>query len=779
MLESVAILALLALIAPIGVRVLGSRASIPIAAVSLSLAGWFATRIPTLLDRGTISQNFEWVPSLGVNLSFTLDGLSAMFAVLICGIGGLVLLYTGSYLMDSPGLGRFYTTLIAFMTAMLGLVLADNMLVMFVFWELTSITSFLLIGFDFHRPNARRCAWQSLIVTGLGGLALLAGVILLAIASGGPASPEFSLAALDRDSIQSSSLLTPAIILILVGCFSKSAIVPFHFWLPNAMEAPSPVSALLHSSTMVKAGVYLIARLHPTLSGHELWEPVLTTFGTATMLLGAFLASRSIEFKKILAYSTVSSLGILVMLIGLGAYYAAATYLIAHALFKACLFLLAGSAVHAAGTKNTEAVGHLGRHMPITRVSAILGGLSLAGVLPFLGFAGKELLLKATLGHSQLSLFLAAATGLAAVLTVFAAFQVCFKPFFMAATVSDVAEDAHPHECDWQQWIGPLLLGSLGLVFGLFPALGITPLVGLVGTSVSGSAIDEVLKLKLTDLVWPITPALLISIGAVLFGGLLFLRRHQYRSVVAASKAVDRVGPERTYDGSIAATMRFANILTQLLQNGSLRIYVRTVVLTTTALVALSILRLDSVAELLPEFSALTVLDAMLVLTIVTSAVSATLIRSRLGAIAALSGIGFALAIYFILQGAPDVSGTQFAVETLIVVLFVLVTHRLPRFAQYTRTLSRSIDIVIALGLGSVVTVLALIALGVAVPEPISAYQAANSVTQAYGRNVVNVILVDYRAIDTLGEIFVLAVASIGVYTLLTMRPYRAPEGSK
>lgn len=772
MLETIVILALLAAAAPVGIRVLGARAGILIAGVSVALAAWFASKLPAVLDSGAIYENREWVPSLGVELSFTLDGLSLMFAVLICGIGGLVLLYTSSYMRDSPGLGRFYATLISFMAAMLGLVLADNMILLFVFWELTSVTSFLLIGFDFQRESARRCAWQALVVTGLGGLSLLAGVILLAMAAGGSGSPEFSIAAIADADVYSSQLATPAVVLILIGCFSKSAIVPFHFWLPNAMEAPSPVSALLHSSTMVKAGVYLLARLHPALGDTPLWDRSLIIFGAATMLLGAILATRSVEFKKILAYSTVSSLGILVMLIGLHAYAAAATYLIAHALFKACLFLVAGSAIHAAGTKDTEAIGNLGRHMPITRVSAILGGLSLAGMAPFMGFGGKELLLKGTLDSPEWSIVLAAVTTVAALLTVFAALQVAFKPFFMEGS----AEPKDPHECDWPQWSGPLLLGALGLVFGIFPGLAVTEVVGVVGESMSGAPLETATKLDPLDLIWPITTALLLSIGAIVLGTLLFVMRRPYRSLIGTTRSLDPFGPERNYDRSISAVLAFAEVVTRLLQNGSLRIYIRTVVLTTTALVGLAFLRLESITELFPRLKSMTVLDGMLVITIVASAVSATLIRSRLGAIAALSGIGFALAIYFVLNGSPDVSATQFAVETLIVVIFVLVTHRLPRFAQYTKTLSRSIDIVIALGLGTVVTVLALIAMGATVDDPISAFHAAKSVPEAYGRNVVNVILVDYRAIDTLGEIFVLAVASIGVFTLLTIRPSRSEE---
>ncbi|MFU8828762.1 MAG: proton-conducting transporter membrane subunit, partial [Phycisphaerales bacterium] len=441
MLLSILILLALAAASPLLVRALGARAGLLISAVSLGIAAWFGTKFATVTGGETILETTSWVPSLGVELAFRLDGLALLFAILISGIGGFVLLYTSSYLGKSPGLGRFYTTLLTFMAAMLGLVLADNLIVMFIFWELTSITSFLLIGFDFHRESARRCAWQSLVVTGMGGLFLLAGILLLAIAAGSATSPEFSIGAILASDVVSSPLYTPAAILILVGCFSKSAMVPFHFWLPNAMEAPSPVSALLHSSTMVKAGVYLIARLHPTMSGERIWDDSLVIFGGATMLLGAILATRHVAFKKILAYSTVSSLGMLVMLIGIHAYTAAATYLLAHALFKACLFLVAGSAIHVAGTKDTEAIGNLRSAMPISAISVILGGLSLAGMMPFLGFAGKELILKAGLSSAPWAIFLAPATAISAVLTVFAAYQVAFKPFFMKGT----HEIAHPH----------------------------------------------------------------------------------------------------------------------------------------------------------------------------------------------------------------------------------------------------------------------------------------------------------------------------------------------
>ncbi len=774
MLTTILILFALAAVAPAGVRALGAKAGIAIAAVSLGIAAWYATQAGTVFSGETVTRTTQWVPSLGVDLVFTLDGLSLMFALLICGIGGLVLLYTSSYMAESQGLGRFYATLISFMAAMLGLVLADNLIVMFVFWELTSITSFLLIGFDFHRESARRCAWQSLIVTGLGGLSLLAGIILLALASGGPGGPEFSIAALDSAAIRSSPLLTPAIILILGGCFSKSAMVPLHFWLPNAMEAPSPISALLHSSTMVKAGVYLIARLHPDLHHSPIWTNSLIAFGAATMLAGAFLATRHVAFKKILAYSTVSSLGILVMLIGLGAYGAAGAYLFAHALFKACLFLVAGSAIHAAGSKDTEAISRLGRAMPITRVSALLGGLSLAGVLPFLGFAGKELTIKATLGAGQWSIPLTIAIGLAALLTVFAAVQVVIKPFFMSGT----HEPKDPHECHWAEWSGPLLLGVLGLFFGLFPMIGAGPLIAAFSDSVSPTGDAGEIKLALGSLLWPITGALLISIGAVIVGSVLFVARNRYRSLIEPVSTLDRLGPERTYDRLVSLVLLAAGQLTRWLQNGSLRIYLRVVILTTVLALALAVFRIEALEEYMPSFQSISPFDVMLVLTILSCAVAATLLRSRLGAIAVLSGIGFSIAIYFVMHGAPDLAGTQFAVETLVVVIFVLVTHKLPRFTNYTKRFSRAVDISIASLLGASITVLILVAIGIDVPDPISGYQAAESVPSAYGRNVINVILVDYRAIDTLGEIFVLAVAAIGVFTLLTMRPSREEQAA-
>lgn len=772
MLTTILILFALAAAAPVCVRVLGPKAGIGIAGVSLAIAGWYGTKAAGVISGDTLAETTRWVPSLGVDLVFTLDGLSLLFALLICGIGGLVLLYTSSYMAESPGLGRFYATLLSFMAAMLGLVLADNLIIMFVFWELTSITSFMLIGFDFHRESARRCAWQALVVTGLGGLSLLAGVILLAIAGGGPGGPEFSIAALDAAALGESSLLTPTIVLILLGCFSKSAMVPFHFWLPNAMEAPSPVSALLHSSTMVKAGVYLIARLHPDFAEHRLWSDSLVWFGAATMLTGAVLATRHVAFKKILAYSTVSSLGIMVMLIGLGAYTAAGTYLLAHALFKACLFLVAGSAIHAAGTKDTEAISQLGRVMPISRVSAVLGGLSLAGVVPLLGFAGKELAIKATMQSEGVAIVLTTATGIAALLTVFAGVQVVFKPFFLRGE----HEPAHDHECAWPEWTGPLLLGVLGLVCGLLPGLGVVGLVDSFARSLSPSPDIAGVKLNLGYLLWPISGALLISVGAVVFGVSLFLARKRYRELIGLSSRLDPFGPERTYDRIVSLVLQGAGILTMALQNGSLRIYIRVVVAATVLLLGAALLRIEGLAGYMPDFETITAFDLMLALTIVFCAVASTIIKSRLGAIAALSGIGFAIAVYFIMHGAPDLAGTQFAVETLVVVIFVLVIHRLPRFSRYTKNLSRAIDIGFASAMGIAVTVLTLIAIGLPVADPVSEFQAAKSVPSAYGRNVINVILVDYRAMDTLGEIFVLAVAAIGVFTLLTIRPSREPE---
>ena len=600
MVPSLIILGLLSAVAPPLVRMMPRFSGLVIAAVPFALGLWFLTALHEVAAGEVIRQVTPWVPWLGLDLGFRLDGLSLTFALLITFIGSGVLLYASAYLKHDPRLGTFHAILILFMTAMLGLVLADNLILIFVFWELTSITSFLLIGYEHWRESARKAALQALLTTGIGGLALLAGLVLLAIIGGStgnmataaePAGAIFDLSLLlDRAhagwSAAEHALYPAAAVLILLGCFTKSAMLPFHFWLPNAMEAPSPVSALLHSSTMVKAGVYLVARLHPVMGGTLLWDDTLIIVGGATMLVAAFLATRQVALKKILAYSTVGSLGVLMMLIGMGASKAAAVYLIAHAIFKAALFLLAGTITkQTGGIKYVDRMGGLAGQMPITAASAVLAGLSLAGMFPLMGFVGKELLLKAGLAHPEFALPATISATAAGTMTVMAAGLVVVRPLFIAPP-SDLEEPVGAEgDPSWRMMLAPGVLALLGAVAGIAPGLFSRPMVESVILALDGTPYKEPLKLAFWQLLWPVTTATVLSGVGLLGGTILFLNRGLWRRLTEWETAVSRIGPEKWYSWGLAGTIRYADRLTRMLQNGNLRFYVRVTLLSTVGLV--------------------------------------------------------------------------------------------------------------------------------------------------------------------------------------------------
>jgi multicomponent Na+:H+ antiporter subunit A len=455
----------LAGVAPFLYRVARAKASWTIAALPLGLFTFFASLAGRIAAGQPVTVSYAWVPTLDVNLSFRLDGLSLLFSLLITGIGALIVIYAGGYLAAHHHLGRFYAYLALFMASMLGLVLADNVITLFVFWELTSLSSYLLIGFDHEREAARSAALQALLVTGVGGLAMLAGLLLLGRAAG---SLELSNVLGAGEAIRAHPLYLAILLLILAGAFTKSAQFPFHFWLPSAMEAPTPVSAYLHSATMVKAGVYLLARLSPVLGGTEAWIAIVTLTGAATMLVGAAKALLETDLKRILAYSTVSVLGMLTLLLGIGtprAIEAAMVYLLAHALYKGALFLVAGAVDHETGTREATRLGGLRRAMPITAVAAAAAAVSMVGLPPLFGFIAKELLYEATWGAPDLALVITGVTVLSNTLLMAVAVVVGIQPFAGQA----VSTPKKPHEAPWTLWLGPALLGGLGLIGGLFP----------------------------------------------------------------------------------------------------------------------------------------------------------------------------------------------------------------------------------------------------------------------------------------------------------------------
>jgi len=810
---SVLILAILSLAAPWIHRFLGRFSGYVLAAGPAWVFVWTASQLGGVAAGEAVVESTAWVPGLGVDLDFRLDGLGLLFGLLISGIGTLIVLYASGYLKGHAQQGRFYGYLLGFMTSMLGLVTADNVMLLFIFWELTSITSYLLIGFDHAKAEARKSALQALVVTGLGGLVLLAGLILLAIMAG-----SWNLTEIIRTpGLTEHPLYAGALACVVAGAVTKSAQFPFHFWLPNAMAAPTPVSAYLHSSTMVKAGVYLVMRLNPAFLDDPAWGWTLAGFGGTTMVVGALLATRETQFKKVLAYSTVSSLGIMFLFTGLSgtgaggdskyAEYgaiAAVVYLFAHALFKACLFLVAGTVTHETGVKDTEKLGGLFGSMPVTAVCGLVGGLSMAGVPWLFGFVGKEYMLKAAqhpsgIGDAVFGAYgpgvISAAVFFAAALTVMVSLLVGYRPFF--SPKAPHADEVAGHEPPRIMQFGPALLAALTLLVPLAPGLfangiataAVSSLMGESMSSATTAAEYALLTVAgdgagdgagggahgfgvgIADVFKPLTLPFALSILAILVGAALYVNRawwrHGYGRVAGL---INPIGPERNYERLFAGTMKFAELQTGWLQNGYLRIYIKVTLVATTGLLAAT--WADGHFQIpVAESRDFAFLEVALLAMIGVAAVICTQYRSRLATVAALGAVGYGVAMVFVLLGVPDIAMTQFAIETLTVIIFVLVVYHLPRFNLYSSNTGRVFDSVVAAAFGAAASLLVLLAADEEVPfERISGWMGEKSYTEAYGRNVVNVILVDFRVMDTMGEIVVLGLAAIGVYTLLRLR---------
>ena len=744
----------LSLAAPWLARRAGNAAGWILAILPATVTLYLTSLLPLAAADQPVAFSIPWSAELGLLLSFRADGLGLLFALLIAGVGTLVVVYAGSYLKEHPDLGKFYSWLLVFMGSMLGLALADNMLLMFVFWELTSISSYMLIGFDHERETARAAARQAFLITAGGGLALLGGVLLLGQAGG---TLEFSALLRQGEVVRASPFYLPAVLLILLAAFTKSAQFPFHFWLPNAMEAPTPVSAYLHSATMVKAGVYLLARLGPVLNGTDLWLYGVGGVGAVTMLVGGYLALLQTDLKRLLAYSTVSALGMLTLLIGLGsphALEAAIIFLLAHSLYKGALFLVAGALDHETGTRDVTRLSGLFSAMRLTAIAGGVAAMSMAGLPPLFGFISKELTYGVALESGS---WLTAAVFFASLFFVFVAGAVGIGPFWGKRKPTPTA----PHEPPLGMWLGPLLLAALSLFVGIFPAFVSD---SLVSPAISAS-IGEPSTLKLV--LWHgINPAFLLSVATLVIGAGLFAARNPLRSVL--SRLSWTWGPSFLYDRALGGLDTLARGQTRLLQSGYLRFYIMTLVIVATGLVGFTLFTRDG-WDFPEDVTDIRFYEVAFGVFILGAAFVATVTRSRLGTVASLGVVGYGVSLIYILFGAPDLAMTQFLIESLTVILFVLAFYHLPQFTQLSSRGSRVRDLLIALLAGGLMTALVLSATGILYYPSISDYLVRNALPLGHGRNIVNVILVDFRAFDTMGEITVLGIAAIGVYVLLKL----------
>jgi multicomponent Na+:H+ antiporter subunit A len=723
---------------------------------------WLALQAGGVLDGDPVRQSVAWVPQLGLELNLRLDGFATLFVTLVSGIGVLIFLYAGPYLTaGGAGQGRLLGLLVLFSGSMLGLVLADDLIVLFGFWELTSITSFLLIGNDHESIKARAAALQALLVTGVGGLAMLAGFVLIgqAVEGGGTHRLSEVLA-----SPPTGTPVTVGLVLVLVGAFTKSAQYPFHSWLPGAMVAPTPVSAYLHSATMVKAGVYLIGRFAPAFADVWIWRPLVVGVGLVTMAAGGLRALRQHDLKLVLAYGTVSQLGFMVAMFGLGTAETVADaceLVLAHALFKAALFMVVGIIDHQTGTRDIRLLRRPGPGWrPVTAVT-VVSAASMAGFPLLFGFVAKEDTFAGLApGSPEYSGLVLVAVVIASMLTVAYSLRFLWGALGMthddraAAGPGAVAPAPRPRP----SFVAPAaVLSTLTVVFGVAPRV-----VQQLIEGAAGSLAADVAPFHLAA--WHGWNLPLLLSGVVLAGGfVLFLGRRPLDRVLAVGGRIPSGGA--AYLATLRALNAVADRTTAVVQSGSLPAYAG-VILTTAALLTTGALVLGDGWPGWPAVFGSAGHVAVCIALIVT-AVAAGAVHRRFSAALLLGATGYAMAGLFVVQGGADLALTQVAIETLTTVLFVLVLRRLPdRFESRARRGVRAVRVIAALSVGVMVFVMALTAGGNGSAPPVSDEMLERSLPDGDGRNVVNVILVDFRGIDTMGEITVLAAAAIGSVAL-------------
>ena len=733
-----------------------------ITAASLAL---LLSHAPTVFSGVPVMEQWAWVPSLGLDITFRLDGLSLLFVGLILCIGLCIVLYAAYYLAPEDSAPKFYSLMMLFMAAMLGVVLSDNLLVLVVFWELTSISSFLLVGYWGHRPDARAGARQALAVTGGGGLAMLGGFVLLGQIGG---SHEISVLATRAAQIQADPLFLPALLLILLGAFTKSAQFPFHFWLPDAMAAPTPVSAYLHSATMVKAGVFLLMRLYPILAGSGWFEALVSGAGLVTVLFAAFIAIFKHDLKGLLAYSTVSHLGLITFLVGLGsplAAVAAVFHVLNHATFKASLFMIAGIVDHETHSRDMRQLGGLWSFMPFTATLTMVAAASMAGVPLTNGFLSKEMFFTEAVTGTQgvWAWAVPALVTLAGVFSVAYSLRMVHDTYFNGPL--GAVENPHPHEPPLGMKLPTIGLVVLCVAVGLFPAATFGPLVHVAATALTGQPLPDYHLSLWHGFNLPLLMSVIALVGGILLYRSLARDRRLHR--ISSEAWFGRGTGRQLFESTLGGVFSLAGRVTGALENGSLQRYLALMVGGAIVVAAAPLLGGGvgtGERALMPANTLAVVVWALL---LVTCAALVLGHHDRFRTVVLVGMVGLVVALAFVSLSAPDLALTQLSVEVVSTVLLLMGLALLPQTTPRESSTGRKArDAALAVAAGAGVAWLAWVFMTRG-HDSISWYFLEQSLPKGGGTNVVNVILVDFRGYDTWGEITVLGIAALGVLALM------------
>ncbi|MEJ8778887.1 Na+/H+ antiporter subunit A [Pseudogracilibacillus sp. ICA-222130] len=744
-----------------------------------------STYIPKIASGQTFQNEVPWIPTFDINFLTNIDGLSLIFGLLITGIGTLVILYSIYYLATDPNVVQFYIYLLLFMGSMLGVVFSDHLIVLYVFWELTSISSFLLIAYWYQRKGSRYGAKKALHITVIGGFFMLVGFLMLHHLTG---TFQISEMITQVDTWKNDPLLIWIIVFILIGAFTKSAQFPFHIWLPDAMEAPTPISAYLHSATMVKAGIYIVARFTPVFGGETIWFILVSTIGLLTLFWGAFTAIRQTDLKALLAYSTVSQLGLIMTLFGVGslsfhpqfslegtlytqAIFAALFHLMNHSTFKGALFMIVGIIDYQIGTRDLRRLGGLASLMPISFTIAMIGSFSMAGLPPFNGFLSKEMFFTSMLQLKEMNIesitslqtmatFFPIIAWVASVFTFIYCMMIVFQTFFGPFKIQNKEEAKEP---SFGMLIPPIILGALVVFVFFFP--------NILGDHIIKPAIYSIYPNVTADMIGSISQwhgfntELMMTIGIIILGSIIYIYLTYFKKVYVVFPR--SLSFDALYNNTLEKLDIYANKITNFYMTGYLRDYIAFIFSFFTVLLLGVFFYVDAFAFSMEGDAAMNIFAWILVVSIIIAGMTILLASSRLTAIVVNGYIGFAIAMFFVLFRAPDLALTQLVVETVTTALFLLCFYFLPEWEKEKPARKTKVtNMIIAISVGVTFTLIALSVKSGRLFESISTYfEKSEELTGA--KNIVNTVLGDFRAFDTMLEVIVLLIAGIGVYTLI------------